>query len=58
MAVLPDCQGPGGVLGTGTCTFTSSEVLAEPVQIGGTVTVGAAQFPGVYNGTIEVTAAF
>lgn len=58
MAVVPNCLGPGGALGTGTCTFTSSEAAAEAVQIGGTVTVGGSQLPGVYTGTIEVTAAF
>lgn len=58
MAVAPNCLGPGGALGTGTCTFTSNELAAEQVQIGGTVTVGASQVVGVYNGSIEVTAAF
>lgn len=58
MAVVPNCLGPGGVLGTGTCTFLSSELAAEAVQIGGTVTVAGSQLPGVYSGTLEVTAAF
>ena len=57
MAVAPNCLGPGGALGS-PCTFASSEGTAEQVQIGGTVTVGASQVVGVYNGTIEVTAAF
>jgi len=58
MGVIGSCIGPGGILGVGSCTFGSSEALAEPVQIGGTVTVGASQVVGVYTGTLEVTAAF
>lgn len=57
MAVAPNCLGPGGALGS-PCTFISNELAAEQVQIGGTVTVGGSQVVGVYNGTIEVTAAF
>jgi hypothetical protein len=58
MAVTPDCLGPGGALSVGACTFASSELAAESVQIGGVLTVGANQAVGVYNGTLEVTAAF
>ena len=57
MAVVPNCLGPGGVLGS-PCTFNSSQAAAEQVRIGGTVTVSPAQIIGTYNGTIEVTAAF
>lgn len=58
MAVAPNCLGPAGALGAGSCTFASSEAAAEQVQIGGTVTVGANQAVGVYTGSIEVIAAF
>jgi hypothetical protein len=58
MAVTPDCLGPAGAPGVGTCTFPSGELAAEQVQIGGTLTVGPNQAVGVYSGTLEVTAAF
>jgi len=58
MAVVPNCLGPGGAIGVGTCTFLSSEQVAEQVQIGGAVTVAGSQVMGIYTGTIEVTAAF
>lgn len=60
MPLVGNCMGPnGGLLGTdnGSCTFTSAGGV-ENVQIGGKLTVGIAQAPGLYSGTIEVTAGY
>jgi len=60
MVIVGNCKGPGAApLGTdnGSCTFTSAGGV-ENVQIGGKLTVGASQPPGLYSGTIEVTAGF
>ncbi len=60
MPIVGNCKGPGAApLGAdnGSCTFTSAGGV-ENVQIGGKLTVGASQTPGLYSGTIEVTAGF
>lgn len=59
MALVGNCMGPGGALGTdnGSCTFTSAGGV-ENVQIGGKLTVGANQPTGVYTGVLAVTAGF
>ena len=60
MGLVANCFGPGGPVGgdNGNCTFSSSSAPAELVIIGGKLTVGANQPPGVYNGIISVIAAF
>ena len=60
MAIAGNCKEAANALGAdnGACTFNSSELAAEPVAIGGVVTVGANQATGVYSGSLEVTAAF
>jgi len=60
MAIAGNCKEAANALGSdnGNCTFTSSELAAEPVQIGGVITVSPSQAVGVYTGTLEVTAAF
>ena len=60
MTIVGNCQGPGGPLGAdnGNCGFISNQSATDDVQIGGKLTVGASQPVGVYNGTLEVTAAF
>jgi len=60
MAIAGNCREAANALGAdnGACTFNSSELAAEPVQIGGVITVAPNQTVGVYLGTLEVTAAF
>jgi hypothetical protein len=58
MTIVPDCQLTGGGGATAdSCTFTSAGG-SENIQIGGVLSVGANQTPGVYNGTITVTAGY
>jgi len=60
MPLVGNCLGPAGALGAdnGSCTFSSNNTATDDVQIGGKLSVGANQPSGVYNGTLEVTAAF
>jgi hypothetical protein len=60
MPIAGNCKEALNALGAdnGSCTFNSSELAAEPVAIGGVITVGANQATGVYSGSLEVTAAF
>lgn len=59
MNIVPECEiaGGGGTQGANTCTFTGTS-NSEIVQIGGSLSVNGSQAPGVYNGTIEVTAGY
>jgi uncharacterized protein DUF4402 len=61
MTVLGNCEGPGGVPSAinAPCTFNATPLSSpESVTIGGQLSVGSVQPVGVYNGTMEVTAAF
>jgi len=60
MNIAGNCKQGANALGAdnGSCTFNSSQLAAEPVAIGGVITVGANQATGVYSGSLEVTAAF
>ena len=60
MAIAGNCKQGTNALGgdNGSCTFNSAELAAEPVAIGGVVTVGPNQATGIYSGSLEVTAAF
>ena len=60
MNIVGNCQGPnGGALGSnnGFCQFTSTGGV-QNIEVGGVLSVNAAQAPDVYAGTMTVTANF
>lgn len=59
MTFTGNCTGPAGTIGAadGDCTY-SSGATPDSVDIGGVLTVGAAQTADIYTGTVDVVASF